>query len=68
MAWHEKIVERSIFILVFTLLAVIGFAATVLGISGNELAENIINAAIATIVAVLVTKLVMLQERKRTRS
>jgi len=52
------LVERSFFILAFTILAAFGVAALI-GIQGSEIAENAITAVIATAVSLILTILVL---------
>jgi len=59
------LVERSFFILAFTILAAFGVAALI-GIQGSELAENAITAVIATAVSLLLTLLVLGLPRSRS--
>jgi len=52
------IVERAFFILIFTFLAAIG-VASYFGIKGSTIVENTITAAIATIVSIILTILIL---------
>ena len=64
MAWHRKITEKAFFILFFVLVSTLG-VARMLGVSGNEILETAINAAISTVIAILIAFVVFSQERRR---
>ena len=63
MAWHRKLTEKAFFVIVFVLVSTVGIAS-LLGVSGNDILETMINAAIATAVSILLTFMVFWSERK----
>jgi len=64
MTWHRTVTEKAFFVIAFVLVATIGLASA-LGISGNDILETAVNAAISTVIAVLITTLVFWSERRR---
>mgnify|MGYP000279970325 CR=1 FL=1 len=64
MAWHRTVTEKAFFVIIFVLVTTIGLAS-LLGISGSDILETAVNAAISTAIAVLITALVFWSERRR---
>jgi len=63
MTWHRKLTEKAFFVIVFVLVSTIGIAS-LLGVSGNDILETVINAAIATAVSILLTFMVFWSEKR----
>ena len=62
-AWYKSLTEKSLFIIIFTLVATFGLARA-LGFSENELLETAINAIITTLIVIILTTVIFYMHKR----